>query len=246
MPGCPSPAATTGATRRSRSPSWTAAASAWPRGRVLGGSGSVNGLVFLRGSPHDYDRWAQAGARGWAWDDVMPVLPRAGGLAGPAGRHPRPRRTGAGQRAEGPVARRRGVPRRVPQRRLSAEPGRERRRDRGRLPGADERARRAPHQHRAGLPAPGAAAAEPARGDRRVGPPGGGGAGPRDGGGGGHAGRPRACSGAAREVVLCGGAIASPHLLLVSGIGDGGGVVRRWASPPCCTARRWGRTCRTT
>ena len=37
---------------------------AWPRGRVLGGSGSINGLVFLRGSPHDYDRWAQAGARG--------------------------------------------------------------------------------------------------------------------------------------------------------------------------------------
>ena len=36
----------------------------WPRGRVLGGSGSVNGLVFLRGSPHDYDRWAQAGATG--------------------------------------------------------------------------------------------------------------------------------------------------------------------------------------
>ncbi len=46
----------------------------WPRGRVMGGSGSVNGLVFLRGSPHDYDRWAQAGARGWAWDDVMPAF----------------------------------------------------------------------------------------------------------------------------------------------------------------------------
>ena len=47
---------------------------AWPRGRVLGGSGSVNGLVFLRGSPHDYDRWAQAGARGWAWEDVLPTF----------------------------------------------------------------------------------------------------------------------------------------------------------------------------
>jgi choline dehydrogenase len=47
---------------------------AWPRGKVLGGSGSVNGLVFLRGSPRDYDRWAQAGARGWAWDDVLPVF----------------------------------------------------------------------------------------------------------------------------------------------------------------------------
>lgn len=48
----------------------------WPRGRVLGGSGSVNGLVFLRGSPHDYDRWAQAGATGWAYADVEPVFRR--------------------------------------------------------------------------------------------------------------------------------------------------------------------------
>jgi choline dehydrogenase len=46
----------------------------WPRGKVLGGSGSVNGLVFLRGSPRDYDRWAQSGARGWDWDAVEPVF----------------------------------------------------------------------------------------------------------------------------------------------------------------------------
>lgn len=46
----------------------------WPRGRVLGGSGSVNGLVYLRGSPRDYDRWAQAGARGWGSDDVAPFF----------------------------------------------------------------------------------------------------------------------------------------------------------------------------
>ena len=49
---------------------------AWPRGRVLGGSGSINGLVFLRGSPHDYDRWAQAGARGWSYADVLPTFRR--------------------------------------------------------------------------------------------------------------------------------------------------------------------------
>ena len=48
----------------------------WPRGRVLGGSGSINGLVFLRGSPHDYDRWAQAGARGWSYQDVLPAFRR--------------------------------------------------------------------------------------------------------------------------------------------------------------------------
>ena len=57
----------------------------WPRGKVLGGSGSVNGLVFLRGSPHDYDRWAQAGARGWSWQDVMPTFRDLERWEGPAG-----------------------------------------------------------------------------------------------------------------------------------------------------------------
>ncbi|WP_426959392.1 GMC family oxidoreductase [Muricoccus radiodurans] len=55
----------------------------WPRGRVLGGSGSVNGLVFLRGSPGDYDRWAQAGARGWSSDDVAPAFRRLESWSGP-------------------------------------------------------------------------------------------------------------------------------------------------------------------
>src|SRR3954453_5853478 len=48
----------------------------WPRERVVGGSGAVNGLVFLRGSPRDYDRWAQSGARGWSYDDVLPYFRR--------------------------------------------------------------------------------------------------------------------------------------------------------------------------
>ena len=56
----------------------------WPRGRVLGGSGSVNGLVFLRGSPHDYDRWAQAGARGWSYEEVAPAFRRMETWLGPA------------------------------------------------------------------------------------------------------------------------------------------------------------------
>jgi choline dehydrogenase len=46
----------------------------WPRGKVVGGSGAVNGLVFLRGSPRDYDRWAQSGARGWGYDDCLPFF----------------------------------------------------------------------------------------------------------------------------------------------------------------------------
>lgn len=56
----------------------------WPRGRVIGGSGSVNGLVFLRGSPRDYDRWAQSGARGWSYDDCLPAFRKLETFHGPA------------------------------------------------------------------------------------------------------------------------------------------------------------------
>ena len=48
----------------------------WPRGKVLGGSGSINGLVFLRGSPSDYDGWEALGARGWGYKDVLPYFKR--------------------------------------------------------------------------------------------------------------------------------------------------------------------------
>jgi choline dehydrogenase len=48
----------------------------WPRGKVLGGSGSINGLVFLRGAPTDYDGWAQLGAKGWSYQDVLPYFKR--------------------------------------------------------------------------------------------------------------------------------------------------------------------------
>ena len=54
----------------------------WPRGRVIGGSGSVNGLVFLRGSPRDYDRWSQSGARGWSYEDCLPYFKRLENFAG--------------------------------------------------------------------------------------------------------------------------------------------------------------------
>lgn len=45
---------------------------AWPRGRMLGGSGSTNALVYMRGTPSDYDRWRDKGCPGWGWDDVLP------------------------------------------------------------------------------------------------------------------------------------------------------------------------------
>lgn len=46
----------------------------WPRGKVLGGSSSLNGLIYVRGQPADYDRWAQMGNTGWGWDDVLPYF----------------------------------------------------------------------------------------------------------------------------------------------------------------------------
>ena len=44
----------------------------WPRGKVIGGSGSINGMNFVRGNPADFDGWAQRGARGWSYEDVLP------------------------------------------------------------------------------------------------------------------------------------------------------------------------------
>ena len=48
----------------------------WPRGRVLGGSSSINGMLFIRGNPGDYDGWAQRGCTGWSYDDVLPYFRR--------------------------------------------------------------------------------------------------------------------------------------------------------------------------
>ncbi len=47
-----------------------------PRGKLLGGSSSINGLVFVRGQPLDYDTWGQLGNRGWSFQDVLPVFRR--------------------------------------------------------------------------------------------------------------------------------------------------------------------------
>ena len=47
-----------------------------PRGRVLGGSSSINGMVYMRGHSADYDRWAQKGARGWSHAEVLPYFRR--------------------------------------------------------------------------------------------------------------------------------------------------------------------------
>lgn len=46
----------------------------WPRGRMVGGSGALNAMIYIRGLPSDFDTWAAMGCPGWSWDDVLPVF----------------------------------------------------------------------------------------------------------------------------------------------------------------------------
>ena len=49
----------------------------WPRGKVIGGSGSINAMVHVRGQPHDFEDWAALGNTSWGWDDVLPYFKQA-------------------------------------------------------------------------------------------------------------------------------------------------------------------------
>ena len=194
---------------------------AWPRGRVLGGSGSVNGLVYLRGSPHDYDRWAQAGARGWAWQDVLPTFRKIERWEGAAGEtrgkegpipvsEPKVLSTGAAaflaacQDAGFPLHRdiNDGPIEGAAPIQMNVRAGR-------RISTAQAYLR--PARSRPNLRViTGAAAQRVLFADGRA-------TGVQAALPGGEAAR----FDATREVVLCGGSIATPHLLLLSGVGDG-------------------------
>ncbi|GAB4428431.1 MAG: GMC family oxidoreductase N-terminal domain-containing protein [Chloroflexi bacterium OHK40] len=49
----------------------------WPRGRVLGGTSSINGMIYIRGSRHDFDEWAALGNTGWSYTEVLPYFTRS-------------------------------------------------------------------------------------------------------------------------------------------------------------------------
>ena len=56
----------------------------WPRGRVLGGSSAINGLIYIRGQHADFDDWARAGAHGWGYRELLPWFRRSERYAGGA------------------------------------------------------------------------------------------------------------------------------------------------------------------
>jgi choline dehydrogenase len=49
----------------------------WPRGKTLGGTSSINGMLYVRGNPADYDGWAQMGCRGWTYEEVLPFFKKS-------------------------------------------------------------------------------------------------------------------------------------------------------------------------
>lgn len=59
----------------------------WPRGKVLGGSSSINGMVYIRGQKTDYDAWAKAGNNGWSYDEVLPYFKKSENFSEGANQH---------------------------------------------------------------------------------------------------------------------------------------------------------------
>jgi choline dehydrogenase len=63
--------------RTEAEPGLNGRALAYPRGKVLGGCSAINGMIYMRGQARDYDQWRQLGNVGWGWDDVLPYFKRS-------------------------------------------------------------------------------------------------------------------------------------------------------------------------
>jgi choline dehydrogenase-like flavoprotein len=75
---------------------------AYPRGKVIGGSSSINAMIYMRGQAQDYDGWRQRGLVGWGWSDVLPYFLRHEDHIAPKGEH---HRSGGEYRVEHPRVR---------------------------------------------------------------------------------------------------------------------------------------------
>lgn len=75
---------------------------AYPRGKVIGGSSSINAMIYMRGQAQDYDSWRQKGLTGWGWSDVLPYFLRHEDHVAPKGEH---HRSGGEYRVEHPRVR---------------------------------------------------------------------------------------------------------------------------------------------
>ena len=183
----------------------------WARGRGLGGGSSINGMIYMRGHPLDYEHWRQLGNPGWGWDDVLPLferpLRRNGGELGvsdPATRYEFSELFIEAARQQGFADRRdfnSGEQEGVGYLQFTIDKG---------LRCSSYEAFLAPVRHRPNLTVVADALVERidiadrlARGItyRRKGE--------------------RRSAKAGREVILSGGAISSPHLLMLSGVGPG-------------------------
>ena len=195
-----------------------------PRGKVLGGSSSINGLLYVRGQHEDYDRWRQRGNAGWGYDDVLPYFKKAEDQQRGAERISWRRRPAAGvglaacRSAVGGLRRGGGRDRHSHQSRFQRRhPGR-----RGLFP--DHDATRPPRQHaRSPISVPREAAAicmsrprrrRSASRSRESAPA-------RS-----NTGKAARCktARARREILVSSGAYNSPQLLQLSGVGPGGTV----------------------
>ena len=135
----------------------------WPAGKILGGTGSINGTVFVRGNPADFDGWAEAGCPGWDHHSVLPYFRRLETWAGPA--HP-------DRGTDGPIhvgfhAMPHPVGRHVPRRRGGGRPSPQRRLQRRGAGGGGGR----PGQPAAGRPVPVVPGPPPEATGRRRGSP---------------------------------------------------------------------------
>ena len=142
-----------------------------PRGKSLGGSSSMNAMLYVRGRPLDYDLWEAQGAAGWGWRDVLPVLHEVGGRRARRVGVPRRGRAATDLEPALPASRSRPPPHR--RERGGGHPEkprlqRSRAGRRGDVPG--QPTRRPALERRRRLPAPGARTAEPRGDDAHAGP----------------------------------------------------------------------------